>query len=571
MQPLSTSQRALLFGLLSLCLLLAWHLRFVQDDAFISLRYAAHLVAGQGLVFNPGEYVEGYSNFLWTMILAVPLSLGLEPIGFTYVLGIFLLALNLGVSFYLARWILNAYTQAIVVVLLLGTHYSFSAYATGGLETQLQSLLFTTGLALSLPLLFKTPRLSPLFWFSIISALAVLTRLDSVVFFLPLGVALGLRVLNSPQRGALFSALLLPAGTLLSLWLVWKFQYYGDVLPNTYYAKVAAVPAFVLLYQGFIYLASFFISYWLWPVGLLALAAINRHHLLHPEQRPMLVLSLLVFLWLLYVLKVGGDFMEFRFLIPVLPAGMLLSVWLIYRLLPTTLLRYALLSLLLIGSLNHAQHFTGINGINSIADLRAFMEQERADLAGQALGALFADAKQPVHIATVAAGAIPYYSDLKTLDMFGLNEPQVARQGIPFANKPGHYRLAPLNYLQQQTVHLVLGVPRFRRTEQTFTEAYGGLAGFLVGSYILEAPFDANGQPACDLNQLNLPSRLPSWWPHIERSTYFCPPKHLPAQARILEIPLDHERLLTLLYLNPHPAIEAAIQYYHFPVYPIRQ
>ncbi len=42
---------------------LAWRNRFVQDDAFISFRYARHLVEGHGLVWNPGERVEGYTNF----------------------------------------------------------------------------------------------------------------------------------------------------------------------------------------------------------------------------------------------------------------------------------------------------------------------------------------------------------------------------------------------------------------------------------------------------------------------------------------------------------------------------
>ena len=43
---------------------------FLSDDAFISFRYVRNLLEGHGLVFNPGEYVEGYSNFLWILELA---------------------------------------------------------------------------------------------------------------------------------------------------------------------------------------------------------------------------------------------------------------------------------------------------------------------------------------------------------------------------------------------------------------------------------------------------------------------------------------------------------------------
>ncbi len=45
----------------------AW---FLCDDAFISFRYVRNLLEGHGLVFNPGEHVEGYSNFLWVLELA---------------------------------------------------------------------------------------------------------------------------------------------------------------------------------------------------------------------------------------------------------------------------------------------------------------------------------------------------------------------------------------------------------------------------------------------------------------------------------------------------------------------
>ena len=87
--------RWILASLLLLLLLLAWSLRFVQDDAFISFRYAHNLVLGEGLVWNPGERVEGYSNFLWTLAIAAGLGAGIEPVGFSYGLGLICLAASL--------------------------------------------------------------------------------------------------------------------------------------------------------------------------------------------------------------------------------------------------------------------------------------------------------------------------------------------------------------------------------------------------------------------------------------------------------------------------------------------
>ncbi|MFQ5416191.1 MAG: hypothetical protein ACE5FL_03975 [Myxococcota bacterium] len=54
----------------------AWLPRSQIDDAYISFRYAGNLVAGHGLVFNAGEYVEGFTNLLWTLLIAAGIALG---------------------------------------------------------------------------------------------------------------------------------------------------------------------------------------------------------------------------------------------------------------------------------------------------------------------------------------------------------------------------------------------------------------------------------------------------------------------------------------------------------------
>ena len=63
-------------------------MRFVQDDAFITYRYARNLARGEGLVFNPGERVEGYTNFLWTVMHWLPERYGWSSPVFSQVVGI---------------------------------------------------------------------------------------------------------------------------------------------------------------------------------------------------------------------------------------------------------------------------------------------------------------------------------------------------------------------------------------------------------------------------------------------------------------------------------------------------
>jgi hypothetical protein len=62
--------------------------RVLQDDAYISLRYADNLVHGHGLTFNVGDRVEGYSNFLWVILMAGAVKLGIHPVAFVKVVGV---------------------------------------------------------------------------------------------------------------------------------------------------------------------------------------------------------------------------------------------------------------------------------------------------------------------------------------------------------------------------------------------------------------------------------------------------------------------------------------------------
>ena len=85
----------LLGGLILVLGLWAYSNRFVQDDAYISFRYADNLVHGLGLVWNPGERVEGYTNFLWVLIIATGLKLGLSAPVVAVTVGLLLFPLGL--------------------------------------------------------------------------------------------------------------------------------------------------------------------------------------------------------------------------------------------------------------------------------------------------------------------------------------------------------------------------------------------------------------------------------------------------------------------------------------------
>jgi len=116
----------------------AW---FLCDDAFISFRYVRNLLSGHGLVFNPGEYVEGYTNFLWVLELAAIWGIfGIRPeygapwLSVAYTVGTVAVTL-----FWVAR-LPSLESRALIGWMALGLLCSSATFAVwtsaGGLETR---------------------------------------------------------------------------------------------------------------------------------------------------------------------------------------------------------------------------------------------------------------------------------------------------------------------------------------------------------------------------------------------------------------------------------------------------
>src|SRR5262245_46679487 len=122
---------------------------WVSDDAFISFRYARNLVEGLGLVFNPGERVEAFTNLLWTLWVAAGLAIGCAAESWANAWGIaFYLAsiLLLGLHQRQATRALPSGEWAIPIAGLgAALHQDWAAFATGGLETSLFTFLLISG------------------------------------------------------------------------------------------------------------------------------------------------------------------------------------------------------------------------------------------------------------------------------------------------------------------------------------------------------------------------------------------------------------------------------------------
>lgn len=524
------SSRSLLILWIGIVLLLGlgFELRFIQDDAFISFRYAYNLVHGHGLTWNVGSEVpvEGYTNFLWVLLVALGMLFGLDPETWTVFLGLTCAAITLYFTYRLSLVISSDRRSSLIAIALLGTNYSFSCYMTGGLETQLQTCLITAIAYMVVELLSRPRRASHWFFvcLSLLCALAELTRLDSVLLWgLLVAAAVIVSVRHCAERSEIvkdLAAVLLPFGLLVGAWFAWKYSYYGELVPNTFFIKAAGFSVETLM-NGWSYCWAFVSAYGLWVFVVLGVVLAKKFA---PDIRHYLLLGT-VLIWLAYVVKIGGDFMEFRLMVPLLPLFFVLSAE-VLRKVTRPALGVVVVVAIALSSADYASMYPGAMIVESVTQLGDHVDNSPDSwrYVGVELGELFGDSTEPVTIAMGPAGVIPYFSRLRAIDTLGLNDRWVARHGVELGGKPGHTKHATMDYLMARGVNLVLEQPCIASPD---------------------AP------------------------PVKDASFFFQPPideGRVPAEAKVIEIPLQSGMNVIVLYLKRHPYIDDVIVRHGFKV-----
>lgn len=305
------------------------HLRWVTEDAFIDFRVVQHLLAGHGPVFNLGERVEAYTNALWIALLAavaapmrpflherVPLEwiaviLGLagSVAGLVFAqLGALRLARARG------RAGLALPAGALAVAALPPTW----SFVTSGLET---------GLAMAwLGLCFWGCARHPWAgrrWLPAVVGLGPLIRPDMAIYSAGfLVVLLWVDDPTRPRRARDHLRILAAAAALPLAYQIFRMGYFAAPVPNTAIAKEASSARWD---QGARYLADFARPYWLWIPLAAALSSVllgARSLLASARFRRRRLLALTVapiacgLIHAAYVIRVGGDFMHGRMLLP---------------------------------------------------------------------------------------------------------------------------------------------------------------------------------------------------------------------------------------------------------------
>ena len=299
---------AIVFGVF---VLVAIRSAWICDDAYINFRTIDNFLHGHGLRWNVAERVQTFTDPLWLFLVAGSVAVTREFYFTTIVLS--LAASAAAVAIYATSVAPDRVTAACGVLLFLSSK-AFVDYSTGGLENPLAHLLIVGFLALYAR--WQALDRRRIGWLTLIAALAVLTRMDTVLLVAP---ALAFAAISVGVRRAV--APVLAASTPLLAWLIFSVIYYGQPLPNTAYAKLGGgAPRFELVEQGFYFLFDSInrdpLTLTIIGAGVLAPFIVKR-----PRDR---AVALGIGLTLTYIVAIGGDFMSGRFLAAPFLAGVVL-------------------------------------------------------------------------------------------------------------------------------------------------------------------------------------------------------------------------------------------------------
>jgi arabinofuranosyltransferase len=446
---------ALLVSLSLLTIHAAIYIPFTPDDSYISYQYAKRFSEGLGLTWSSGRPVEGYSNFLWVMLLSACASMGCDIVQAARALGVLCMTSVAIALFAIPHRVGDTTKEELYsnfgASLLFVSCGTTAAWAIGGLEQALLGALLAWGiLSLFQTLMYSGKGGTTA---AICFALLACVRPDTPMFGVLAGVLLlarygtSLDSYKTPVAVVLATLMAFVALTLFRLW------YYGDYVPNTAHVKLSLSSHYLL--QGVRYVLRCSGVHFLPLLTLLSFTWISYQFDFRRDRA--LLLAGLSIGWLGYLIVMGGDVNPpSRHFVPLVVlccfAASDVLFWLMVEA-PREWRREArwLIPLLVLLHL-------GIQYLDAeLRDARSPLEftQEDALAVGHTLGLAFKE-KDPL-IALDGAGAVPYGSELRCLDLLGLNDWTIAR--TPSANFGtgwlGH-ELGSSTYVLEQSPDLIL-------------------------------------------------------------------------------------------------------------------
>jgi arabinofuranosyltransferase len=298
--------RPVVVALFLFLILLIFRTAWLSEDSYIGWRVVDNFVHGHGLRWNLLDRVQVFTDPLFILVVS-----GFYFITHEIFITVTLLCIVFSAiaAYLVVRKISVSTTAGLVALAAFLSSRAFMDYSTSGLENPMTFLL----MACFYLVYFRTElwdlRRSCLLIFLL--ALVGLNRLDAMLLLIPgvLLVVLGFILSERPPFWRLIGWFAL-ASSPLWLWLLFSVVYYGFPFPNTYYAKLhTGIPASALFFQGCLY---YFNTLNRDPITLVVIGCAIWLAFAGGRIRA-IAAACGIFLYLIYIIKIGGDFMAGRF------------------------------------------------------------------------------------------------------------------------------------------------------------------------------------------------------------------------------------------------------------------
>jgi arabinofuranosyltransferase len=393
------------------------------DDAMISMRYAWNFSQGNGLVWNPGEYVEGYTNLLMTLVMSSILFflnkryavLAIQVLGILFVLGTAFFTLKT------YNAITNSEKSNLKYILfsLVLTYYPLSFWSLMGMETGLLALLVSAGILCSIQYM-KSMATKWLWGMAFCFGLAYLARNDAIIFAaLSFLFVLSKLKINDKVfiRNYFIAAVIITAFPILQT--LFRYTYYGEILPNTYTLKLVGMGLNDRVTNGWGFIKPFL------DESIFILLASILGLFLRPSLKKMYLLSFFP-ISVAYQVYVGGDpWAYWRILTPVIPIFFVYFIYSFENIIgngsKNTLNFIFVLTLAILSIYGMDKRFFEEMTFQTypIAVERGFKHIETAI-------ALDEITTPDATIGVFYAGALPYYLDRYAIDFLGKSDKYIA-------------------------------------------------------------------------------------------------------------------------------------------------
>ncbi len=408
----------------------------LADDQMISMKYAKNLANGDGLVWEKGAVkVEGYSNLLWVLLMAIVhlLPIPINSISLVVqIIGLFFLLLNLFIIKKISELIFNKNSFIVISSLILSAFYfPLNYWAIHGFEISAIVLILNFSIY---KYLVNSNNENKQYFSFLLLAIGILLRLDLII---PYILFLFFEFFSKKNNLKEILIYTLPLIIVIAGTTIFRFLYYGDILPNTYYLKISGYPFFLRLSRGMI---SFFLFM---KNSNLFLFIIPFFSIIFVRSKYIKFFLILILGQIFYSIYVGGDAWEWwricnRFIVIIMPLFFMLfslSIYRIYLFITNKFIFFANRRLLTktILILTMLISFIRFNTPYGLSQARDWLLQEspfevweiklKIEL-GMEINKI---SNKKAVIAVVTAGVMPYFFDHKYIDLLGKNDKFIAK------------------------------------------------------------------------------------------------------------------------------------------------